>query len=104
MQLLNPAAGGLRCRPSAACFATACRPARRRLDRETPLERAFTGTGEWQLLEIEVVGADLTMQLNGTLVTRASGIEDVAGYIGIQSETSAVEFRRIDLEVIDSLR
>jgi hypothetical protein len=34
-------------------------------------------------------------------VTRASGIEDVAGFIGIQSETSAVEFRRIEIEELE---
>ena len=78
-------------------------PGETTLDREA-VARAFTGTGEWQLLEIEVVGTELTVQLNGTPVTKASGIADVAGYIGIQSETSAVEFRRIDIEIIDSRR
>jgi hypothetical protein len=65
---------------------------------------AFTGTGEWQVLEIEVVGTELTVKLNGAAVTTASGIADVEGYIGIQSETSAVEFRRIDIQAIDSRR
>ena len=50
------------------------------------------------------MGTELTVQLNGAPVTKAAGIADVAGYIGIQSETSAVEFRRIDIEVIDSRR
>ena len=68
------------------------------------MRAAFTGTGEWQLLEIEVMGTDLTVQLNGDAVTRAAGIADVAGYIGIQSETSAVEFRRIDIQELDSRR
>jgi hypothetical protein len=54
------------------------------------------------LLEIELAGDELTVQLNDVPVTRASAIEDVTGYIGIRSETSAVEFRRIDVEVVDS--
>jgi hypothetical protein len=63
---------------------------------------AFTGTGEWQLVEMEVVGTELTVKLNGTLVTRATGMSDVAGFLGIQSETSAVEFRRVDIERLAS--
>lgn len=70
------------------------------IDREAATA-AFTGLNEWQLLEIEVVGTELTTRLNGATVTRASGIDDVRGYIGIQSESSAVEFRRIDIEEID---
>ena len=65
------------------------------------VRKAFTGTGEWQRLEVEVVGTDLTVRLNGTVVTRASDIADVEGYIGIQSETGAVEFRRVDVERLD---
>jgi hypothetical protein len=65
------------------------------------VREAFTGTGEWQRLEVEVVGTDLTVRLNGTVVTRASDIADVEGYIGIQSETDAVEFRRVDVERLD---
>jgi hypothetical protein len=34
-------------------------------------------------------------------VTRASDLADVEGYIGIQSETSAVEFRRIDIQRLE---
>lgn len=78
-------------------------PGETALDRDA-VRAAFTGTGEWQLLEIDVIGTELRVSLNGTPVTQASAIEDVAGYIGIQSETSAVEFRRIDIEVMDSRR
>ena len=49
-------------------------------------------------------GTNLTVQLNGTPVTRATGIADVAGYLGIQSETSAVEFRRIDIQELEARR
>jgi Domain of Unknown Function (DUF1080) len=102
VQLLNPVSGSS-LPLVGGLFRHGMPPGETTFDREAA-RRAFTGTGEWQLLEIELVGADLTVQLNGMLVTRASGIEDVAGYIGIQSETSAVEFQRIDIEVIDSRR
>jgi hypothetical protein len=97
-----PLAGGA-LPPVGGVFRHGMPPGETVLDRDA-VRSAFTGTGEWQLLEIELVGTELTVQLNGVTVTRASAIEDVAGYIGIQSETSAVEFRRIDIEVIDSDR
>jgi hypothetical protein len=57
-----------------------------------------TGTGEWQQLEIEAAGEQLEVKLNGTLLTRASGIENPRGFIGIQAETGAIEFRSIEIE------
>jgi hypothetical protein len=99
VQLLNPEAGGT-LPPIGGVFRHGMPPGETLLDRDA-LGGAFTGTGEWQVLEIELTGANLTVRLNGVLVTRASGIEDVAGAIGIQSETSAVEFRRIDVEAIE---
>jgi hypothetical protein len=102
VQLLNPLAGS-QLPPVGGLFRHGMPPGETMLDRDA-VRAAFTGTGEWQLLEIEVVGTELTVQLNGAPVTKAATIADVAGYIGIQSETSAVEFRRIDIEVIDSRR
>ena len=102
VQLLNPLAGS-QVPPVGGLFRHGMPPGETTLDREA-VNAAFTGTGEWQLLEIEVVGTELTVRLNGAPVTRASGLSDVAGYIGIQSETTAVAFRRIDIELIDSRR
>jgi hypothetical protein len=56
------------------------------------------GTGEWQVLLIEVVGAELRAVLNGVELTRAAGIDNPRGFIGIQAETGALEFRRIEIE------
>jgi hypothetical protein len=100
VQLLNPRAGGT-LPPVGGIFRHGMPPGETTLDREA-VSRAFTGTGEWQVLEIELVGTELNVALNGVPVTRASGIEDAAGFIGIQSETSAVEFRRIDVQRIAS--
>lgn len=57
--------------------------------------RAFTGTGEWQTVVLRVVGDELTASLNGMPLTRAANIANAAGYIGLQAETGAVEYRRI---------
>lgn len=102
VQLLNPLAGGT-LPPIGGIFRHGMPAGETLLDREA-VSRSFSGTGEWQLLEIELVGTELRVALNGVPVTTATGIADVAGSIGIQSETSAVEFRRIDVEVLDSRR
>lgn len=99
VQLLNPLAGGT-LPPVGGLFRHGMAAGETALDRDA-VRAAFTGTGEWQILEVEVVGTELAVKLNGMLVTRASEIADLAGYIGIQSETSAVEFRRIDVEVLE---
>ena len=52
-------------------------------------------TGEWQEYEIDVVGDSILVRLNGVLVTRAAGIANPTGFIGLQGETGAVEFRSI---------
>jgi hypothetical protein len=99
VQLLNPLAGGT-LPPIAGLFRHGMPAGETLLDREA-VSRAFTGTGEWQLLEIELVGTELRVALNGVPVTTASGIAEMAGSIGIQSETSAVEFRRIDIQELE---
>jgi hypothetical protein len=99
VQLLNPRAGGT-LPVIGGIFRHGMPPGETAHDRDA-VEAAFTGTGEWQLLEIEAAGTELTVRLNGVEITRASGIADVEGYLGIQSETSAVEFRRIDIENLE---
>jgi hypothetical protein len=52
-------------------------------------------TGEWQRFEIEVVDDRIVVRLNGTLTTRAAGITNPRGYIGLQGETGIVEYREV---------
>lgn len=59
--------------------------------------RLSTGTGEWQTLQIELRGEELTVWLNDSLLSRAFNIVNERGYIGIQGETGAVEFRSIGI-------
>jgi len=57
----------------------------------------YTGVGEWQDLVIRVSGEQLSVQLNGELVTEASGLENAQGYLGFQSETGLIEYRNLVL-------
>jgi len=60
-------------------------------------ERLSLGTGVWQTLEIDVVGDTLRVRLNGEPLTEAFGIENPSGFIGIQAERGAIEFRAIEI-------
>jgi hypothetical protein len=61
--------------------------------------RLSTGTGAWQVLELSVVGDEVRATLNGEVLMHASGVEPGAGYIGLQGETGALEFREIAIRV-----
>lgn len=54
-------------------------------------------TGEWQALRVRVEGEELSVELNGMLITRASGLANESGFIGLQGETGVLEFRSIRL-------
>lgn len=67
-------------------------------DGELQYDAAMAGklsrpTGEWQTLEIDAVGDRLTVRLNGSELMRAGNIGNPRGYIGIQAEVGAIEFR-----------
>lgn len=57
--------------------------------------RLFTGTGEWQTLEIDVQGDRLVVRLNGDDVLTAANMQNAPGYIGIQAEAGVMEYRAI---------
>ena len=60
------------------------------LARETSLP-----TGEWQVLRVVVEGDRLTAELNGVVITTAIAIGNGTGFIGLQGETGALEFRSL---------
>lgn len=61
------------------------------------VENVVKPTGEWQVLEVEVVGTRLTARLNGTDVLKAMDIANPLGYLGLQAETGTVEFRSLEV-------
>jgi uncharacterized protein (TIGR02246 family) len=99
VQLMHPAAMG-RLPPVGGLFRHAMPPGETALDTEAVVG-AFTGTNEWQRVEIEVAGTGVRVWLNGVLVMRANDLVDQEGAIGIQNETSAVEIRRIEIEPLE---
>lgn len=71
-------------------------PGETRFDADRALAAAKP-TGEWQVFEIDVAGDRMTARLNGADVLDAAGIVNPRGFIGIQGETGALEYRRIDI-------
>jgi len=57
--------------------------------------------GEWNEYEIMLRGGELTLKVNGQLQNKMSGAEEAPGYIGLQSEGAAIEFRNIRLLSLD---
>ena len=53
--------------------------------------------GEWNLLECVVVGDDITVFLNGTMVNYATDVKPKKGRIQIQSEGAEMLVRKVDL-------
>lgn len=58
---------------------------------------ATLGTGQWQRLALEVCGERVTAKINGIPVLDADGIGNGKGYIGLQSETGALEFKSVKI-------
>lgn len=64
---------------------------------ETVAARLSKPTGEWQTIEIDAIGDRLAVRLNGVELSRAGNIANARGYIGVQAEVGALEFRTIEI-------
>ena len=58
-------------------------------------EMAENPVGEWNHYEIHCIGGDVTLIVNGKIVNKATGCEQVAGPICLQSEGTPIQFRDI---------
>lgn len=56
--------------------------------------------GEWNRYEISVSGGNIVLKVNGETVNQASGLDVLAGPIGLQSEGGEIHFRNIELAKI----
>ncbi|MHC4431376.1 MAG: 3-keto-disaccharide hydrolase [Planctomycetota bacterium] len=65
------------------------------------LAKAYRPTGEWNHYEIMCKGEDLSVKLNGVLITTASNIKNLRGHVGIQAEFGHLEFRNIRVRWLD---
>jgi len=54
--------------------------------------------GEWNTVEVTAQGTTLRVWLNGAVVCEYAGCETPAGYISLESEGYAIEFRNLKLK------
>lgn len=66
----------------------------RHTQRTHTAERAV---GEWNDYEIIVNKGEITLTINGEEVNKATGAEEIAGYIALQSEGAEIHFRNVRL-------
>ncbi|MCZ6793023.1 MAG: DUF1080 domain-containing protein [Planctomycetota bacterium] len=65
------------------------------------LKEVYRPTGEWSSYEITCRGEELTVKLNGGLITTARDIKKLRGHVGIQAEKGLLEFRNIRLTELE---
>ena len=61
------------------------------------VRKLFRGLNEWHTLEVDVAGDRLIVRLDGQEITRAANIGNSPGYLGIQGESGALEYRNIEI-------
>ena len=64
----------------------------------TPTEKRMKPAGEWNVLEATAQGKTLTVWLNGAVTSSYDKCELPRGYIAVESEGYAVEFRNLKLK------
>jgi hypothetical protein len=64
------------------------------------IEGAEKEPGQWNKYDITLSGGDLTVKVNGKLVNQATDCDEIAGYIGLQSEGGEIHFRNICIKTL----
>jgi hypothetical protein len=62
------------------------------------IKAAEKAPGEWNRYEITLSGGNIELKVNGELVNQASGLDVLAGPIGLQSEGGEIHFRNTELK------
>jgi len=65
---------------------------------DAALKKVMKPTGEWMSYQIVAQGPRLEVKINGETITTAEGLEDRAGYIGMQGEGGVLEFKNIRIK------
>ena len=65
------------------------------------IKQVYRGPREWNTYEITCRGEELTVKLNGGLITTARDIKKLRGHVGIQAEKGLLEFRNIRLTELE---
>jgi len=61
------------------------------------IEDAEKKPGEWNTTVITLKGEDVTVELNGKTVNKATNFKEEAGQIGLQSEGGPIQFKTVEL-------
>jgi hypothetical protein len=84
--------------PSLASLYKGGLPAKNDKKDKEALQKVQKPAGKWQSYDITVQGPRVEVKLNGTVITTAEGLADVAGYVGIQGEGGQLEFKNIRIK------
>lgn len=60
--------------------------------------RCMKPAGEWNFVEVTATGKKLTVWFNGSMMSEFANCEVSAGYIALESEGFAIEFRNLKLK------
>ena len=74
--------------------------ARKTTDEARPLEERCNAVGQWNRYVLTSKDGALSLEVNGETVTRVEGCSLRMGYIGLQSETGEVHFRKVRLKAL----
>jgi hypothetical protein len=65
------------------------------------IKQVYRGAREWNTYEITCRGEELTVKLNGSVVTKARNINNSSGHVGIQAEHGLLEFRNLGIKTLE---
>ena len=65
-----------------------------------PVPKLQKPAGEWNEWRVLVVGDKVTFWCNGQLAWEATGLQPKEGYIGLQAEGAAMEFRKLRIREV----
>jgi hypothetical protein len=65
------------------------------------IKQVYRGAREWNTYEITCRGEELTVKLNGFVVTKAWNIKNSSGHVGIQAEHGLLEFRNLGVKTLE---
>jgi hypothetical protein len=61
-------------------------------------ENRIKPAGEWNIYEIRAVGSQISLWVNGAVVSEFNDCEVLSGYLGLEAEGYDVEFRNVQLK------
>jgi len=61
-------------------------------------ENRIKPAGDWNLYEIRAVDKQITLWVNGAVVSEFNDCEVLSGYMGLEAEGYDVEFRNVQLK------